>query len=227
MKMTEEGLALIRRFEGFRGEAYRCPAGIWTIGYGHTGRAGPPPVTPGLRMTEEAARRVLAADVERFAAEVRAGLTRELSDAQFSALVSFAYNVGGGGFRASSVLKAVNAGDFAAVPRRLQMWVKAGGKTLPGLVKRRAAEAELFMTQPAREGDDLPRTPDIPAGKPLRRSTTVLSALVAIVSAILTGLLNGEGGHGAWTSLLTAFPAVAAGGWIIWARLRTAKEEGI
>jgi DNA polymerase-3 subunit delta len=95
-------------------------------------------------MSEAEARRVLADDVERFATGVRAALTREVSPQQFSALVSFAFNVGTAAFRASSVLRAVNEGDFGAVPGRLGLWVKARGKTLPGLVRRRAAEAEMF-----------------------------------------------------------------------------------
>jgi lysozyme len=146
MHVTEEGLALIRRFEGFRGVAYRCPAGVWTIGYGHSSAAGPPEVRPGMRITEAEARAILARDVERFAAGVRGALTRELAPAQFSALVSFAFNVGIGAFRGSSVLAAVNAGDFAAVPDRLQRWVKADGRVLPGLERRRKAEAELFAS---------------------------------------------------------------------------------
>lgn len=144
MQMTQEGLALIRRFEGFRGEAYRCPAGVWTIGYGHTSQAGPPAVKPGMRMSEAEADAVLARDVEVFARAVRAGLTREIGPQQFSALVSFAFNVGTGAFSRSSVLRMVNAGRFDAVPARLKLWVKARGKVLPGLERRRAAEAALF-----------------------------------------------------------------------------------
>jgi lysozyme len=158
MKLTEDGLALIRRFEGFRETAYRCPAGVWTIGYGHTEQAGPPKVVVGMKISEVEARRILAADADGVAAEVRAALTRELNDAQFSALVSFAFNVGAGAFRGSSVLAAANAGRFAEVPGRLKLWVKAGGRVLPGLEKRRAAEAALFMSAveapppPARSG---------------------------------------------------------------------------
>jgi lysozyme len=144
MHVTEEGLALIRRFEGFRAEAYRCPAGVWTIGYGHTSQAGPPRVRPGMIMSEAEARRVLAGDVRIFAEDVRAALTREVSPEQFSALVSFAFNVGSGAFRRSSVLRAVNAGAFADVPQRLALWVKADGRTLEGLVRRRKAEGEMF-----------------------------------------------------------------------------------
>ena len=147
MQVTEEGLALIRRFEGFRATAYRCPAGVWTIGYGHTSQAGPPVVTAGMTVREAVADRMLREDVRRFAAEVRALLVREVSAAQFSALVSFAYNVGIGAFRSSSVLRAVNAGRLEQVPSRLQLWVKGGGRVLPGLQRRRAAEAELFMSE--------------------------------------------------------------------------------
>ena len=110
MQMTEEGLALIRRFEGFRARAYRCPAGVWTIGYGHTSQAGPPVVRAGMEIGEAEARRILARDVDRFVREVAPLLKRPVTDAQFSALVSFAFNVGTGAFRSSSVLKAVNAG---------------------------------------------------------------------------------------------------------------------
>jgi lysozyme len=149
MHMTEEGLALIRHFEGFRAEAYRCPAGVWTIGYGHTAEAGPPAVKPGMRMSEAEARAVLARDVDAFASAVRAGLTREVSPRQFSALVSFAFNVGTGAFARSSVLKAVNEGRLDAVPGRLKLWVKARGRVLPGLVRRRAAEAAMFAAAPA------------------------------------------------------------------------------
>lgn len=149
MQMTEEGLALIRRFEGFRAEAYRCPAGVWTIGYGHTSQAGAPAVKAGMRISEAEARSVLARDVAGFAKAVSAALTREVSPQQFSALVSFAFNVGEGAFRRSSVLKAVNAGDFRAVPERLKLWVKADGRMLPGLVRRRAAEAALFASPQA------------------------------------------------------------------------------
>ena len=147
MQMTDEGLALIRRFEGFRANAYRCPAGVWTIGFGHTSQAGPPAVRPGMVVGEDEANRILMADVQRFADEVGPLLTREVSAAQFSALVSFAYNVGVAAFRRSSVLKAVNEGRFAEVPARLGLWVKGGGRVLPGLERRRAAEAELFMSE--------------------------------------------------------------------------------
>jgi lysozyme len=144
MRVTEEGLALIRRFEGFRAKAYRDPIGVWTIGYGHTSAAGPPRVHKGLTISRREAEEILARDVEAFAEGVATSLRIVLNEAQFSALVSFAYNVGLGNFRRSSVLTMANRGDFAAVARRLALWTRAGGRILPGLVKRRAAEGQLF-----------------------------------------------------------------------------------
>ncbi|WP_374333028.1 lysozyme, partial [Aestuariivirga sp.] len=79
MQVTQEGLALIRRFEGFRATAYRCPAGVWTIGFGHTSQAGPPAVTPGMTIGEDEANRILAADVQRFADEVGPLLARPVT----------------------------------------------------------------------------------------------------------------------------------------------------
>lgn len=201
MQINSYGLDLIKRFEGFRGEAYLCPAGVWTIGYGHTSMAGPPPVRKGQKMSRAEATKVLKADVEDFADGVRSALKRDINDNQFSALVSFAFNVGLGAFRSSSVLKAVNRGDFEAVPRRLNLWVKAGPRVLPGLVKRRAAEGELFMTPEANalfraalpfvtelevEAMDEARALIEPmAGKEWTQSTTVAGALAGGIAGLV------------------------------------------
>lgn len=213
MQMTEEGLALIRRFEGFRDEAYRCPAGVWTIGYGHTSQAGPPAVRPGLRMSEEEARRVLAADVEMFGNDVAALLVRAVSAAQFSALVSFAYNVGIGAFRRSSVLKAVNAGRFGDVPAALKLWVKGGGRVLPGLERRRAAEAELFLSETAPEAGRAEGAPGSVA--PDRR---LRAAGLAVLLASLLGAVS------PWLLLGVLVPgAVGVAVWIVMTRRRAAE----
>jgi lysozyme len=228
MNITEDGLALIRTAEGFRDTAYRDSTGVWTIGYGHTSMAGAPEVTDGLTITPEQGEQMLAADVAQVADGLRRILTRQLTDTQFSALVSFAYNVGIGNAAKSSVLKAVNSGDFAAVPRRLQVWVNAGGKTLPGLVKRRAAEAELFMkAEPASE----PRAPETrgpvtPApGKPLHQSVTVWAALAAALLACANhvAMLVGY----TMLGLVLTAAIVAAAIWIIQRRRRKSAEEGI
>jgi lysozyme len=224
MHMTEEGLALIRRFEGFRGQAYKCPAGIWTIGYGHTEGAGPPQVAGGMTISEAEAERILAADVALFAKGVAACLRRSLSDNQFSALVSFAYNVGLANFRNSSVLAAVNAGDFAAVPRRLQLWMKGGGRVLPGLVTRRAAEAALFVST----GTQAPARVDASViapmpGKPAMQSTTVLAAILSALAGLASLFLSAS-------PSVTAAPAALTGAaalWVIRERLRKSRADGI
>lgn len=221
MQMTEEGLALIRRFEGFRASAYKCPAGIWTIGYGHTESAGPPAVVNGMTVSIAEAERILAADVANFAKGVAALLTQPLNVRQFSALVSFAYNVGLGNFRGSSVRAAVNAGDFAAVPRRLQLWVRGGGRVLPGLVARRAAEAALFVS----EGEDPPSRIDASAmspvqAKPATRSTTIAAAVIAALAAMAGSLLPAN-------SAATAALSAAAAAWVIRERLRRLRDDAI
>jgi lysozyme len=222
MQVTEEGLALIREWEGFRGRAYRDAVGVWTIGFGHTSMAGAPEVSPGMEISKEQAEKILARNVEAFARGVAGAVTVTLSGNEFSALVSFAYNVGLGNFRGSSVLKALNAGDRAAVPRRLQLWVKAGGRTLPGLVKRRAAEAALFL----KTDEETVRSPvEIPTAKPAHHSTTVWAALSL---ALLAGLdqvarLLGYGFLG-----LAAFALISAGVfWIIRERRRKLTEDGV
>jgi lysozyme len=188
MKMTDEGLELIKAFEGFRSRAYRDPVGVWTIGYGHTSMAGLPEVRAGMMVSEAEAAEILRCDVEMFARGVRQRLTRKVSDTQFSALVSFAYNVGLGALAKSSVLRAVNAGDFEAVPRRLALWTKAGGRTLPGLVRRRAAEAALFVSG---EGLVEARVPQVPRAKPVVESKTIWAAVAAVVLALLQVALKG------------------------------------
>lgn len=138
------GLSLIRSFEGLRLAAYRCPAGVWTIGYGHTG----PDVHQGLVITRERAEQLLVQDLRRFEQAVNRLVDVPLTQNQFDALVSFAFNVGVTNFGASSVLRYVNANRMKEVPIRLALWVNANGKKLSGLVRRRAAEGDLFQRAP-------------------------------------------------------------------------------
>jgi lysozyme len=220
--VSAAGLSLIKRFEGFRARAYRDPVGIHTIGYGHTSMAGPPEVHAGLTISEPEAGEILARDVKRFADAVTREVKVALSDDQFSALVSFAYNVGPENFRKSSVLKAVNAHDFDAVPRRLALWVKAGGRTLPRLITRRAAEGELFAKCNGATDAVEASIPEPPqSGKKPWASTTNWAALIAALASVLASLGNREL---AW---ILALAGVTAAIWIVKERLSKAKEDGL
>lgn len=132
--------ALVQQAEGLRLAAYRCPAGVWTIGYGHTGD-----VREGQRLDARGAEFLLSHDLAQVAAKVEALVRVPLSDNQFAALISFVFNVGEAAFASSTLRRRLNTGDYAAVPTELQRWVYAGGFRLPGLVRRRRAEAQLFM----------------------------------------------------------------------------------
>ena len=221
MRVSDEGMDLIKQFEGLRQIAYRDAVGVWTIGYGHTSMAGEPAVTPGLKLTRQECAEILARDVATFSKGVAEQLRVPLNDAQFSALVAFAYNVGLGNLRKSSVLAAINAGDFAAVPRRLALWIKAGGRVLPGLVRRRAAEAALFMGQ----GTAVANQPIAHVeGKPMGRSKTVWSAAI---TAMLAGLQGFYLAHvNVWWALV-AIVIIGAATLIITERFKKSKHEGL
>lgn len=137
----ENGLAIIKYYEGFRDTAYICPAGILTIGYGHTKG-----VTKGQTITQEQGEELLKADLKEAEQAVCSAVKVELHQDQFDALVSFVFNLGVGNFRASTLLKKLNAGDFDGVGAEFGKWINAGGKPSDGLRKRRNSEAQLFLT---------------------------------------------------------------------------------
>lgn len=142
-KTGPRGLALIKSFEGLRLQAYTCPAGVLTIGYGSTG----PHVRPGMRITEQQADALLLSDLSRFEAAVTGAVRVPLTQAQFDALVSFTFNVGVAALRSSTLLRKLNAGDYAGAAAEFARWNKAGGKVLAGLTRRRAAERALFEVE--------------------------------------------------------------------------------
>lgn len=142
--LSPTGLALIQLSEGLRLTAYRDAAGVWTIGYGSTRG-----VKGGMKITQEQAEQRLLADVAQAEAVVNRRVTVSLSQHQFDALVSFVFNVGGGAFCKSTLLEKLNLADYAGAANELSRWVKANGRVLPGLVKRRAAERALFLSESA------------------------------------------------------------------------------
>lgn len=146
MKTSQAGIDLIKQFEGVRLESYVCPAGILTIGVGHTSAAGPPKVVPKMKITYQEANEILARDLVKYESAVDRLVTVPLSQNQFDALVSFTFNVGEGALAKSTLLKKLNAGKYSEVPAELMKWTKGGGRELPGLVRRRRAECALWRS---------------------------------------------------------------------------------
>ena len=140
MRTSQRGLNLIKSFEGLRLQAYQDSVGVWTIGYGATRG-----VKPGMTITKDQAERMLLNDVQRFEPEVQRLVTAKLNQDQWDALVCFTYNLGSANLESSTLLRLLNAGDYAGAADQFPRWNRAGGKVLPGLVSRRAAERDLFL----------------------------------------------------------------------------------
>ena len=149
-KLSPSGAALIKAFEscqkrdGGLFKAYVCPAGVLTIGWGHTNTLGRA-FDKTARWTQQDCDDVFAEDMAVFEQLVTAMVKVPLKQHQFDALVSFAYNVGGGNLRSSTLLRKLNAGDYDGAALEFHKWNRSNGKVLPGLVRRRAAEALLFQ----------------------------------------------------------------------------------
>ena len=180
MQTSTTGRELIAEFEGCVLKAYRCPAGILTIGIGHTSAAGSPIVAAGMTITRVEADAILARDLIRFEDAVKRLVKVPLTQNQFDALVSFVFNVGEGAFKGSTLLRRLNAGDYTEASSEFGRWNKASGNVLAGLTRRRAAEANLFRAA----------TKPVEAPKPIlatsvgsttsTRPTGLLAALVAL-----------------------------------------------
>lgn len=140
MRTSQRGLSLIKSFEGLRLQAYKDAVGVWTVGYGTTRG-----VKAGMSINKEQAERMLVNDVQCFEPEVERLVTVPLSQNQWDALMSFTYNLGSANLESSTLLRKLNAGDYAGAADQFPRWNKAGGKVLPGLVRRRAAERDLFL----------------------------------------------------------------------------------
>jgi len=142
MKISDNGIDLIKAFEGCELEAYQCSADVWTIGYGHTRG-----VSEGDVFSQEDADTTLRKDLEEFESYVSDLVTIPLTQYQFDALVSWTFNLGPTNLGESTMLTRINDSKFLDVPYEIQRWNKAGGKVVAGLARRRAAEAKLFQGQ--------------------------------------------------------------------------------
>lgn len=141
MIINDDGLTIIRVFEGLKLKAYKCPAGIWTIGYGHTKN-----VKEGMQISVQDAERLLMEDIKEAADKITKIISVEINENQFSALISFVFNLGIGSFSRSTLLKLVNTSNFEAAAKEFDKWTLASGRRLDGLKKRRAAEKALFLS---------------------------------------------------------------------------------
>ena len=141
MNISNKGIELIKKFEGCSLFSYKCPAGVWTIGYGHTGSN----VHQGLKISQIEAEKFLKIDLIVHSNNVSKLVKVPLSQNQFDALVSLEYNIGYGNFSKSTLLKLLNSKNYKGAAEQFKMWKMSRGKILSGLVKRRQAEYELFI----------------------------------------------------------------------------------
>lgn len=156
LKISQRGLDITTKFEGFVAKMYNDPVGLCTVGYGHLIKKAPCDGTEPKelqRVTRESGAALLKKDMAKAERAVMALVTKPLNQNQFDVMCDFVYNAGAGNLKKSNLLKVLNAGELDKVPSELRRWTKAGGKTLNGLVKRREAEIELFT-----EGTLIPRS---------------------------------------------------------------------
>ena len=181
--INEAGIRLIKEFEGCKLKAYLdtlADPPVWTVGWGDTG----PHVREGTVITqEEADERLLRRANGEFAQGVLDLCVEEPNENQLAALTSFAYNLGLGALKKSTLLRKHNAGDFIGAANEFKRWNKSGGKVVAGLTRRRSAESALYLTPP----DDRPQRTRIAADEPASKSVGI-PATVATVGATLTGV---------------------------------------
>ena len=140
MEYSQSGLHLTEQFESCRLVAYQDVRGVWTIGWGHTG----PDVYGGLIITQDQADAWLLQDVQNAVNHVNSLVTVQLTQPEFDALVDFCFNVGCGAFAGSTMLKLLNAGDYAGAADQFERWDKSGGQVIAGLLRRRQTEVQEF-----------------------------------------------------------------------------------
>lgn len=146
MRASENGINLIKKFEGCRLTAYQDSVGVWTIGYGWTQPVDGKPVGKGMTITQQKADDLLKQGVIQYENGVNSLVKVQLNQNQFDALVDFAYNLGVNALKGSTLLRKINTGDYAGAANEFTKWNKAGGKELVGLTRRREAEKSLFLS---------------------------------------------------------------------------------
>ena len=139
MKISSDGLELIKHFEGCETTAYQDSVGVWTIGYGHTKN-----VEEGQTCSIEDAETMLADEMDEYEGYINNMVKVDLEQHEFDALVAWVYNLGPTNLGESTMLKVLNGGQFDRVHSEMKRWNRAGGQVLEGLVRRRTAEALMF-----------------------------------------------------------------------------------
>lgn len=193
MKLTADGIALVKARESCRLKAYRCPAGIWSIAYGHTGEE----VHEDMEVTQDEADALLQADLVKFDAYV-ARKCPESDPLQHDAMCDLAYNIGCGAFSTSSVARLHNAKRYPEAAQAFLLFNKAGGKVLPGLVSRRAAEMSMYLRGvPDDQFSTESMTPASTAEgeKPMSQSRTINGGAAAGIGTVATAGLSSLNGH--------------------------------
>lgn len=142
MEISQEGLSLIKKFEGCKLKSYQCAAGVWTIGYGSTSG-----ISEGMEISQQRAEALLLEDVAVFEEAVNKAVKVPLEQYEFDALVSWTFNLGPSNLNSSTMLKVLNENKKNEVPAQMRRWNKANGETLQGLIRRREAESLLFQNE--------------------------------------------------------------------------------
>lgn len=221
MKTSQRGLDLIKQFEGFRGEAYRDVVGVLTIGYGFTSN-----VREGDTMTKAQANARLARELSGYELAVKVATDGQCNQNQFDALVSFCWNVGIEGMQRSSVIKAHRRGDYQAAARAFALWNRAGKKEWPGLTRRRAAEAALYLEpEDSLAVVEMPQKVDAESkmtSSPIVASSTITAgtATVGIAAEAARGIKDIRDSLGDWLPWILLAVAIGAAGFTVWQRIR-------
>lgn len=233
MKVSLAGRELIKEFEGFRNVAYQDVVGVWTVGFGFTEG-----VKPGQRMTLGQASARLATELARYESAVLAACKVPPNQNQFDALCSLAWNIGTGAIARSSVIKAHNRGDVQSAARAFGLWNKAGGKEWPGLTRRRAAEAALYLKPthdelPAdAEAEPLAPVQPMPqavepetslAASGINRAATVAGTTAATVGAV-SSIKQSLDDLGPWLVPALALAVVGLAAYIVWQRFEQRRK---
>ncbi|EGK3605236.1 lysozyme [Escherichia coli] len=146
MQTSDKGISLIKQFEGCKLTAYQDSVGVWTIGYGWTQPVDGKPIRAGMTIKQETAERLLKTGLVSYESDVSRLVKVSLTQGQFDALVSFTYNLGARSLSTSTLMRKLNAGDYAGAADEFLRWNKAGGKVMNGLTRRREAERALFLS---------------------------------------------------------------------------------